>query len=389
MNLPKTAQIIKYCGLFLILLFFLSVDLAAILTVSLFLALHSRNYTKLLVISLILFTADIILKYFDISIRFISDMMLDSYILLLTSLFLYSKSQKKIVEYLEKLGNNSRKALSINTLTMLGISSIFSLLLAPIIGISFAVVGGYIAFSYLSKHFEGRYAYVAGLVFLFFSPFFIIAGKDSISENFAIISFFFLIIGTIQEVINTVKISNLSFSPNIKQPSFVRPSKISLPIKARWLFGILLFVVISGLVYFLIYSKKLNIPNLNFFPKPSIPAALPTEIITPANLPTVIPTPFAKVSSDTARLRIYIQNGTDIKGLASTTAAVLRQVGFSNIQTGNAVKNDYTDWQLATKINDANLIPLFKNILVLNSLSVREASIPAGFDILIIAGSRK
>lgn len=250
---PKTAQILKYCGLFLILLIFLPFELSVTLTVSFYLVLNSRNYAKLLIVSLVMFLADIVFRNFDISIRFISDLALDSYILLLSSLFIYLKSQPRIVEYFHKLNRSGRKVFSINTLLMLGVSSIFSLLLAPIIGIPFAVISGYISFSYLSKHFEGRYAYALGLFFLFFCPFFIIAKKDSISENFAIISFYLLIIGTIQEVVGLVQKHKVEQDDRIIHKSFAFSlPKINLPQNTSKRNNFSVIVLITALVSFLV-----------------------------------------------------------------------------------------------------------------------------------------
>lgn len=243
---PKTAQVTKYCGLFIILLLFLSGDLAFTLTLSLYIAVNSNNYTKLLVISIFLFIADLLLKQLDISIRFISDLSLDSYILLLTCLFIYIKSQKDILVFFQKLEGSGRKLISRHTLEIIVISLILALLLSPIVGIPFAAISGYISFSYFSKHFEGKYAYIAGLFFLFFCPFFIIAKRDDISENLAVISFYFLIIGTIQEVIRLMQVRK-----EAKSFAFSLP-KINLPQNTSKRKNFSVIVLITALVSFLV-----------------------------------------------------------------------------------------------------------------------------------------
>lgn len=243
---PKTAQVIKYCGLFLILLPFLSVDLAFTFTLSLYIAVNSNNYTKLLAISISLFIIDLLLKQLDISIRFISDLSLDSYILLLTCLFIYIRSQKDILVFFQKLEGRSRNLISIQTVEIIVISSVFSLLLMPIVGIPFAVISGYISFSYFSKHFEGKYAYTAGLFFLFFCPFFIILKRDDISENLAIISFYFLIIGTVQEIIRLIQVHK-----GAKSFAFSLP-KINLPQNTSKRNNFSVIVLITAIVSFLV-----------------------------------------------------------------------------------------------------------------------------------------
>lgn len=416
---PKTAQILKYCGLFLILLIFLPFELSVTLTVSFYLVLNSRNYAKLLIVSLVIFLADIVFRNFDISIRFISDLALDSYILLLSSLFIYLKSQPRIVEYFHKLNRSGRKVFSINTLLMLGVSSIFSILLAPIIGIPFAVISGYISFSYLSKHFEGRYAYAVGLFFLFFCPFFIIAKKDSISENFAIISFYLLIIGTIQEVVGLVqkhkveqddRIIHKSFAFSLPKVNFgakilhflqsVRlPKKSKLPAsqkekdfigsfannhdtnltadvitpkKFRPVMKLIFITAVTGLLSFTVFSTIITSK---------------TKYITPSvtEKPTISPiTPTPTID---AVLELMVENGTEIAGLAASTAAKLKAAGFKNVDARNAARSDYKNWEITTKKDDTVLINHIKQVLKLETLTVIKASESSEFDLLLTAGS--
>ncbi len=395
---PKTAQILKYCGLFLILLIFLSFELSVTLTVSFYLVLNSRNYTKLLIVSLGIFLADVIFRNFDISIRFISDLALDSYILLLISLFIYLKSQPRIVEYFKKLNISSRKIFSINSLLMLGVSSIFSLLLAPIVGIPFAVISGYLTFSYLSKHFEGRYAYAAGLFFLFFSPFFIMAKKDNISENLAIISFYLLIIGTVQETVRLVQkrrekpdgmlkitekksrtqeaVNKDVLKDSVERAKYFafRMPKINFGLseKLRPVMKLIVIAGITGLLSFAVISTIIT---------PKTQKMNPTITTEPSVSPT-IPT----LTIDTG-LELMVENGTEISGLAASTAARLKNAGFKNVDSGNAARSDYKNWEMILKKDDPALVNHIKNILRLEILTVNKASESAKFDLVIIAGS--
>lgn len=399
MNHPKTAQVTKYCGLFLILLIFLPFDLAVTVTVSFYLALNSRNYAKLVIVSLVIFLADIIFRNFDISIRFISDLALDSYILLLSSLFIYLKSQQRVIEYFQKLGSSSRKVFSLNTLMMIGISSIFSLLLAPIVGIPFAVISGYISFSYLSKHFEGKYAYMAGLFFLFFSPFFIIAKRDDISESFAIISFYFLIIGTIQEIISHIQVHKGELAAKIKKSesfAFSLP-KINFEASKR-LRPTMKFIIIAGITTLLSFAvtffgirNKLTINSINTIITSKSQKITPVITTIPSVTP-IIPTPTIDVavelSTISAQLKVMVENGTEIYGLAASTAARLKNAGFKNVDTGNATRNDYKNWEITPKKDDPVSINYIKKVLKLETLTVNKASESAKFDLLIITGSK-
>ncbi|OGG20410.1 hypothetical protein A3E72_06375 [Candidatus Gottesmanbacteria bacterium RIFCSPHIGHO2_12_FULL_43_26] len=121
-------------------------------------------------------------------------------------------------------------------------------------------------------------------------------------------------------------------------------------------------------------------------PKKSTPAPSPTVITpTPTAEPTPTVIPVAKITDETSILKIMVQNGTDIRGLAATTAAKLKEAGFKNIETGNS-EGDYPNWEVAVKDNKENFVTLFQDILKLSDMKSSQASVPAGFDILIIAG---
>lgn len=373
---PKTAQILKYSGLFLLVLFFNSFDLAVTVTLSLYLAINSKTYIKLLGFSLVLFILDMILRNFDISFRFISDLSLDSYILLLTAVYIYAKSQKRITDFFRQVSSSGRKIFSSNNLVLLVVSSILVLLLLPILGTSIAVIIGYLSFSYFSKHFEGRYAYAVGLFFLFFCPFFIIAKKDSISENFAIISFYLLIIGTIQEVVGLVqkhkveqddRITHRSFAFSLPKINFVVSERL------RPIMKLIVIAGITGLLSFTVISTIITSKTKNI-----TPSVTEKPTITP-----IIPTP----TIDTV-LELMVENGTEISGLAASTAAKLKEAGFKNVQTGNAARSDYINWEITTKKDDTVLINHIKQVLKLETLTIIKASESAKFDLLLTAGSK-
>lgn len=420
MNFPKTAHVALYCGLFLLLLFFFSFDLALTVTISLFLFLNTKNYKKLLVVSFILFIIDIVFRNFDISFRFISDLSLSSYILLLTSVSIYAKSSKRITDFFQQAGKSGKFYFSSKTLILLFASSILVLLLLPILGTPFAVVAGYLSFSYFSKQFSGKYAYAAGLFFLLFCPFFIIAKKDSLSENFAIISFYFLIIGTAAETVRLVqerkgglegwiKISlkkvrrkeavkedvmadrvsiPKSFAFRLPKINFGASQKVRTSMKFIIVAGISVFVGFTVTFYSIRNTFVLN--NIRTIITSSSQKITPTIATNPTVTP-IIPTPAidvaAELSSISAQLKVMVENGTEINGLAASTAARLNTAGFINVDTANAARNDYTNWEITSIKDDPALIHYIKRELRLDTLTVHKASESAKFDVVIIAGS--
>src|SRR3990167_305991 len=342
----KTAQILKYCGLFLLVLFFNSFDLAITVTLSLYLAINSKTYIKLFGFSLVLFILDIIFRNFDISFRFISDLSLDSYILLLTAFFIYAKSQRRITDFFRQAGASGRKIFSSNNLVLLVVSIVLALLLLPILGPPAAVIVGYLSFSYFSKRFEGKYAYTAGLFFLSFSPFFIIFKRDDIAENFAIISFYFLIIGTVQETVRLVRERKpfafslpkinfgakiLHFMHSFRLPQFTRKTEsqskgatfdnpvtndsknfISDEISSNRLQPIMKFIIIvciTGLLSFTVISTIINSKAKN----------TTSTIAEKLTITPIIPSPTIDIG-----VELMVENGTEISGLAASTAAKLK-----------------------------------------------------------------
>ena len=59
------------------------------------------------------------------------------------------------------------------------------------------------------------------------------------------------------------------------------------------------------------------------------------------------------------------------------------------MEIGNASRQDYQNWEINTKGKDFDIISPLREILELSNLISSEATIPAGFDILIIAGKNK
>lgn len=420
----KTAQVAIYCGLFILVLLFFSFDLALTVTVSAYLLFTSERYIPILGIALAILLLEILFQYFDISFRFISDLSLDAYILFLTAVFLYLKTRKRVINLYKKIRKSGKNIFTKNILSAIGISLILSLLFLPIVGVYFAVILGYLLFSYLTQKFAGKFAYSIALFFLIFCPFFIIAKKDNLAESFAIVSFYFLIMGTIQEIINLVKLKKIDslkipIIDEIKQmqerkeerqvPSLliderlveVKKNGMKLPqitfpkINSRLLSGLFSFAISFVLFYFLIppLSKfhfafsfpKVSLPKISLFkqPLPLSPSTAPSPTV------TIAPAPITKVTSESAGLKIFVQNGTDTQGLAASTAAKLKKAGFLNVDVSNADKQDYISWELITEKKGQDFILLFKSILELTELKSSEATIPAGFEVLIIAGEKK
>lgn len=400
MNFSKTAQIALSCGLFLLLIFITSAfDLAIVTAIAFYSLLRKKSFLPLFIAAIILFAVDIILRQLDISIRFISDLSVDSYILFLAGVWMYLKSKKEFNEMLVKLLTKEKKLLSKSVILAGVISVIVALLIFPLTSSYISLVLGYFLFSYLIKQFNGKIAIGFALFFLVLAAIFVLVNKNGIADELGNFAFFFLAVGTLQEVITLIKQKNHKESNEVIEDEkhkkednsdiLVIKNVIAMKITRvfpKYLLIGAVFIAVSALAY-LFYLK---FPKFNFsLSQPKISQSTSMPIPSPTILVSATPKPEAKFAREAAELKVFIQNGTEITGLAASTAAKLKKAGFKNVKTGDAVKQDYQKWELISKIKDDNLLSLLKNLLELSDLEAKEASVPAGFDILIIAGSKK
>lgn len=399
MKLSKTVQAVISCGVFLLFLFLTSsVDLPFTLAGITYLGLSNGKSLPLFVSSIIIYILYLLLNASDVQLRFIFDLSIDAYILFLGGVVIYLKSNKEFLSLMESVIKGGGKSVMKRYVPKFIASAILASLLFPILGGYLASLIAYIAFSILINQFNGKVAVCISLGFLLIAGLFVLGDpKSLLAEDIANYTLFFLFIGTVQEVINlqrskiteskkmdinAIKSAKHSFSFNIGK----------LQIYKLFSSNFLKIVVFSALllviIFIYLFKQQISSFNLSYvnslFKK--IPAQLsptPSPTLEPTAIPTEVP---LKITTESAKLKIVVQNGTDIVGLAASTSAKLKNAGFINVKAENALK-DYTDWELITTYDKQDLGPLLKQILELSDLSVKTASAPAGFDILIIAGS--
>lgn len=403
MNLSKTAQLLITSSIFLVvLLIFSSVDLAITIALAAYLFFSKVNFFIIFSISLILFFIGIAINYIGIDIRYLSDLTVDAYILFALSVGLYVKSREDSLAVMKRFWKEGTDRLSQNLILSFAGSVMFSVLIFPIVGIYPASIFGYFLFSFLLKKFNGKIAVVISLFFLFLAAFFLLIKNNVIAETLANYIYLFLIIGTVQEVINLVRqkktddtrtpkklFEQLHEENNFTLPDFRLP-KISLPIAAVTI-SLLIFSLLLYSFYSIVFKYKFSfsLPNLNDIKKVATPTLTPTPTILPSPLPSISPTPIIQVSVSLMQLRILVLNGTEITGLASSTSAKLKKVGFQHVTAGDAKASDYKTWEVYLRKHDEDLAGILKNILELETLTVKEETNGAKFDIEIIAGRTK
>lgn len=85
-------------------------------------------------------------------------------------------------------------------LKMMGVFLLVSLFY-PLIGVQLTIVFGFIGLLFIfKKALDGRFSFLAALIFLIFCPFLLAVNQDKIAEYAAIFTFYFLTAGTLQEV---------------------------------------------------------------------------------------------------------------------------------------------------------------------------------------------
>ncbi len=403
MNFPKAAKLIVPIGVFIFFLVVSTFDLAVTIAISLYFFLSRINYLALFIASPILFIVNLLLDYFDINVRYVSDLSVDAYILFITGVILYLKSRKDFIALFWKLIqfiHIKKTLLSGKNIFKLVLSLLIAVLLFPVFRGYIAALTGYALYSYIGRQFDGKIAVRFGLIFLIITALSLVLEKSLLAEELGNYVFLFLVMGTFQEIINLLRHKKendkelpesqtelLSERKNFSFYSFSLPK-----INPRIVLVIMLLLTFSFLLYFSYpsiskYMFSLEIPKLDF--RIPTPTSIPTPTVLPSPSPSIAPTPISKVSTPAATLKILILNGTEIAGLAGSTSAKLKKVGFQNVQIGNAISSDYKSWEATLKNHDDDIIGILKNVLELETLPVKEATVGSKFDIEIIIGESK
>src|SRR3989338_638500 len=443
MKLTPTARLAVSCAVFISVLFFSSSpDLSLTLAISAYFLLNKKkkNYYYFFISSILVFIFNWLFELFDWPLKLINNLAWDAYCLFITGVILYLRTREDFLKLIRRFLEKETKLKSKDFLMHVVASTVVALLLYPLLGGFLSSVTGYLLLSFLIREQNGKIAVIISLVILFLAMLSILLKKPELAENLGNYTFLFLVIGTLQEII---KLTGLRFYRPFKkneedtvharsvnaayEETVIEEESITTfenkkgilesesfsmkrleiqPLKAKGIFFVkfrklFLSLTIAAVIimagYFLYPQIKLlkfklpKIPDIKLAkmfkaPKKVIPTPTPTVITpTPTAEPTPTVVPVAKITDEVSILKIMVQNGTDIRGLAATTAAKLKEAGFKNIETGNR-EGDYLNWEVAVKDNKEDFTPLFQDILKLSDMKSSQASVPAGFDILIIAG---
>ncbi|OGG10980.1 hypothetical protein A2781_05945 [Candidatus Gottesmanbacteria bacterium RIFCSPHIGHO2_01_FULL_42_27] len=418
MILTPTARLAIACAVFLSVLLLSSFDLALTSAISAYFILGKEKniYYKFFIASSLVFLSFFLIESFDWSLNLLKNLLIDAYLLFTGGVLLYLQTREDFLNFIRKFLFQTSNRQTKSVAPAILISLVTTVLLYPLLGGFLASLAGYILLSFLIRKFSGRIAIMVALSLILSALLATLIQKKELADSLGNYTFLFLFIGTIQEIIMLIRSRQIppdtlpraegESTRLVNRGSFslkrleVRPLREKGKFFGRYsrlftVFSIAAVIIVAG--YFLYPQIRLlkfklpKIPDIKLakmfkMPKKSTPAPSPTVITpTPTAEPTPTVIPVAKITDETSILKIMVQNGTDIRGLAATTAAKLKEAGFKNIETGNS-EGDYPNWEVAVKDNKENFVTLFQDILKLSDMKSSQASVPAGFDILIIAG---
>ena len=156
--------------------------------------------------------------------------------------------------------------------------------------------------------------------------------------------------------------------------------------------GVAIFILVALAAFFL-YKKpnlpnislNLKLPTLSFFAK----KASPQITASPSTDQSPSPSPEQEVSRD--ELTIQVLNGTGEGGQASLVKGSLENIGFTNIETGNAASQDF----VVTTVDFSQKVPVETRQEIVTELEKTFAEIKMNvdtnqsFDVIITTGKQK
>lgn len=252
------------------------------------------------------------------AIFFISFLLLENiYIaLVLTTLslfFLTNQSQQKKIDIplpSLKLPNINLKN---NHYTNTIICLIIFIFLERIVGFTASLFTSFFIFSYINK-LNNQISFIAAMIFLGITVLFTVLKNDVVAESMATMAYYFLVVGVMWQILSGLK--KKSEEIIIKLPSQFANLNSLLTRKN-------ILVIVSVVFFFVIFKYLLLVKSNSNNQKTRTSNTIPIVSITPKAL---------------KHIPLSILNGTEINGLAASTAANLRKFGWEDefdISIGN------------------------------------------------------
>lgn len=124
-------------------------------------------------------------------------------------------------------------------------------------------------------------------------------------------------------------------------------------------------------------------------PGESLPTPLPSAINSPGASPSVSPSPSPTPVLDKAALKLHILNGSTRNGQAGILQRSLRELGFTQVTTATAARNNYPQTIIQVKESKRDYMALINEGLVGYELGSDETLTPdSQYDMIIIIGAK-
>jgi hypothetical protein len=154
----------------------------------------------------------------------------------------------------------------------------------------------------------------------------------------------------------------------------------------KWLVILILFLIVIGGVTFFVFKSSKSTSTDNSTPEPT--SGL-TGVATPQ--PTSLSTPSA-TAADKTSTKISVLNGTGVAGEAGILSQALKDLGYTNVTTGNASTQNATDTEVifASNISQDVVTEITGKLQSLYTKVVtNNSTLSGGTDVQVTTGLRK
>ena len=303
-----------------------------------------------------------------------------SFVLALASLFIliFISKQKKQPSVIKELHfpsftfTNNHYIITIVCLIILFV-------LEKFIGFTPALLASFFIFVYVNK-LDSRASFFIAIILLIITAFLSISGNTGGAENTAVLVYYFLVIGVVWQIIELRKEKTEEKTQSVRQKeiknivsntymTYQKPRNFFFTKKNIIMVCVFALIIFIGAIY--IGYTKLYIEK-----------TVPVE--QSKTIPVVSPTPMLLKN-----IPFTILNGTDIRGLAGSSAATLQKAGWENefnISTGNYEGTASSNMLKYTK-NLEDKIPLLEQDLkiVITPIVLSDATREA--EMILILGN--
>lgn len=201
------------------------------------------------------------------ALSYLSDFSLPAYLLLIGGVIRYFLEGQKQSWTISLPITTKNLNINLLDLAKIGGSLLLIYLISSLASPTWALLIGYLVFSLILGKFEGRYAFAVALYFLVLCPFLQIIKNPKAAENAAIFTYYFLVTGTLQELITYFRLPPEEKTEETKpNPQYVVEEQSDLNLKKflPLLLGLIAFL--AAFLAFLFFLGRNSGPFISPLP---------------------------------------------------------------------------------------------------------------------------